>query len=114
MAVSGWDRDEAVAFLEEHSPAAEADIQEATREEIHEIRQMMLQAGTNEAAEENMRAIAQRMVQEALPKWKSAPVTHLLIVMLAQKKPELWGIRFEGRRGVAYAHQKPSTFWLRA
>ena len=105
--------EEAVAFLEEHAEAAEADIQEATREEIHEMRQMILQVGTNEAAEENMRAIAQRMVQEALPNWKSAPVTHLLVVMLAQKKPELWGVRLGGRRGVAFAHQEPSTFWLK-
>ena len=35
--------EEAVAFLEEHAEAAEADIKEASREEIYEIRQMISQ-----------------------------------------------------------------------
>ncbi len=105
--------EEAVAFLDEHSEAAEADIKEATREEIHEIRQMMLQAGTNEASEDHMKAVAQRMVREALPNWKSSPVDHLLLVMLMQTEPELGGVRFAGRRGVAFVKQKSTAFWAR-
>ena len=51
------------------------------------------------------------MVQEALPNWQSAQADVLLTVM--QKKPELWGIRFGGRRGVAFINQKSPTLLAR-
>lgn len=101
--------EEAVAFLEEHAQAVEADIKESTREERHEMRLMMLQAGRPDAIEENMKAIAKRMVQEALPNWRSARVDLLLTVM--QEKSELWGVRFGGRRGVAFLKQNPLSLW---
>ena len=103
--------EEAVAFLEEHSPAVEEDIKESTREERHEMRQMILQAGRPEAFEENMKAIAKKMVQETLPNWRSVRADNLLTAM--QKEPGLWGVRFGGRRGVAFLKQNARSFWSR-
>ena len=101
--------EEAVAFIEEHAQAVEDDIKESTREERHEMRMMMLQVARPEAIEDNMKAIAQRMVQEALPNWRSVQVDLLMRVM--QQKPELWGVRFGGRRGVAFLKQNAPSFW---
>ena len=103
--------EEAIAFLEEHSQAVEADIKESTREELHEMRLMMSQAGRSEAIEDNLKAIAKRMVQDALPNWRSARVDILLTLM--QQKSELWGIRFGGRQGVAFLEQNARSFWGR-
>ena len=101
--------EEAVAFLEEHSQAMEDDIKESTREERHEMRLMMSQVERPEAVEENMKAIARRMVEEALPNWRSARVDQLRMVM--QQKSELWGVRYGGRRGVAFLQQNAPIFW---
>ena len=101
--------EDAVAFLEEHSQAVEDDIKESTREELHEMRRMMSAAGRADAVEDNLKAIAKRMVQEALPNWRSIRVDSLLSVM--QQSPELWGIRFGERRGVAFLEQDARSFW---
>ena len=50
--------EEAIAFLEEHAEAAEADIKEASREEIYEIRQMISQCTRPESFDVDMKAIA--------------------------------------------------------
>ena len=103
--------EDAVAFLEEHSQAVEADINESTREELHELRRMLSPAGRAEALEDNLKAVARRMVQDALPNWRSARVDALRTVM--QQDTDLWGIRFGGRRGVAFLEQNPPGLWDR-
>ena len=103
--------EEAVAFLEEHTKAVEDDIKESTREERHEMRQMILQAGRPDAVEDHMKAIAKKMVQEALPNWQGVRVDNLLPAM--RKEPGLWGVRSGGRRGVAFLKQNALSFWGR-
>ena len=101
--------EDAVAFLEEHSQAVEDDIKEATREELHEMRRMMSQAGRSAALDDNLKAIAKRMVQETLPNWRSARADILLTAM--RQEPGLWGVRLGGRRGVAFLEQNARSFW---
>ncbi len=103
--------EEAVAFLEEHAQAVEDDIKGSTREERHEMRQMILQAGRPDAIEDNMKAIAKKMVQEALPNWRSVRVDSLLTAM--RQEPGLWGVRSGGRRGVAFLKENARSFWDR-
>lgn len=103
--------EEAVAFLEEHIQAVEDDIKESTREERHEMRQMISAAGRLEAFEDNMKAIAKKMVQASLPNWQSVRVDSLLTAM--RQESGLWGVRFGGRRGVAFVKQNARSFWDR-
>lgn len=103
--------EQAVTFLEEHAQAVEEDIKESTREERHEMRQMILKAGRPDLIEDNMKAIAKKMVQAALPNWQSVHVDNLLKAM--RQEPGLWGVRSGGRRGVAFVKQNARGFWDR-
>ena len=61
--------------------------------------------------EDNMKAIAKKMVQAALPNWQGVRVDNLLTAM--RQEPGLWGVRSSGRRGVAFVKQNARGFWDR-
>ena len=105
--------EDAVAFLEEH-----ARVGRGRHQEIHP-RRAPRDAPDDHAApgvptpfEDNMKAIAKKMVQGgALPNWQRVRVDNLLTAM--RKEPGLWGVRSGGRCGVAFLKQNARSLWDR-